>query len=164
MIPLKLQPRRGPQRGAFAFTAAAAKVVLCFLMAVTFLVGAPPEPRLDAPVRRMQVNDTKGLRFTRISSADGLSQTRVAQIMIGEGLKFGVDESKRTLKLSILSGRPPKDCILLFLAHECNISSAHCFLPRFLGTVSTFLTASRNRSNASGPSIMSAVPIFIGPS
>ena len=97
MIPLKVQHWRGPHRGAFAFTVLAVKRLFWLCTAVSLLVGAPPEPRQDAPVRRMQITDAKGLRFTRISPADGLSQTRVAQIVQDDrgfmwfGTQYGLD-------------------------------------------------------------------------
>jgi ligand-binding sensor domain-containing protein/signal transduction histidine kinase len=55
------------------------------LLAVLCAVPAQADTRRDLPVRRdvmrLPVEAAKGLRFHRLSTADGLSQTRVAQII-----------------------------------------------------------------------------------
>lgn len=45
------------------------------------LRAATLDPRVDPLIRRLPVADGKGLRFTRLSPSEGLSQTRVAQIV-----------------------------------------------------------------------------------
>lgn len=60
-----------------------ARVAICALL-IAFgrqVGGAVPEPRVEPQTVRVPVIEATGLSFRRISTADGLSQTRVAQII-----------------------------------------------------------------------------------
>ena len=73
----------------------------CLLIALFLFistgVGAVPKPRVDPRTVRLPMIDGNGLRFTRISTADGLSQTRVAQMVQDNqgfmwfGTQYGLD-------------------------------------------------------------------------
>jgi len=56
------------------------KSVLLFLLPI-IVSAATPQAQIDPRPIRLPMVDGKGIRFTRISTADGLSQTRVAQIV-----------------------------------------------------------------------------------
>jgi hypothetical protein len=51
-----------------------------FMALSSVAAGVVPEAKLDPLPRRLPMIEGKGIRFTRISTAEGLSQTRVAQI------------------------------------------------------------------------------------
>ena len=63
----------------------ATRVASCLVLAALLLPAARADSSEDAAVRadvvRLPVEAAKGLRFHRLSTADGLSQTRVAQIV-----------------------------------------------------------------------------------
>jgi ligand-binding sensor domain-containing protein/signal transduction histidine kinase len=61
---------------------ASTQLFFCLFIAISSTAGAAvPEARLDPVVRRLPMIEGKGIRFTRLSTEDGLSQTRVAQIV-----------------------------------------------------------------------------------
>jgi ligand-binding sensor domain-containing protein len=59
----------------------ARRLVTCFLLSVSALTGAVSQPHIDPRTVRLPMVDGESMRFTRITTADGLSQTRVAQIV-----------------------------------------------------------------------------------
>jgi len=65
-----------PRRGDFA-----RRLLTYFILSISTLTGAVPRPRIDSRTVRLPMVDGESIRFTRITTADGLSQTRVAQIV-----------------------------------------------------------------------------------
>ena len=56
-------------------------MLACFILSISTITGAAPRPQIDPRTVRLPMVDGEGIRFTRITTADGLSQTRVAQIV-----------------------------------------------------------------------------------
>jgi len=56
-------------------------LIVLFMLRLPALTAAVPQVHVDPRVIRLPVVDGRNIRFTRISTADGLSQTRVAQIV-----------------------------------------------------------------------------------
>src|SRR6266566_314227 len=56
-------------------------MVAQFMTLSSLAAGVVPEAKLDPLPRRLPMIEGKGIRFSRISTAEGLSQTRVAQIV-----------------------------------------------------------------------------------
>jgi ligand-binding sensor domain-containing protein len=71
--------------------------VWLFISLSSVATAAVPEARLNPVRERLPVIDGKGIRFTRITTAEGLSQTRVSQIVqddrgfIWFGTQYGLD-------------------------------------------------------------------------
>src|SRR5579863_638200 len=65
-----------PRRGDFA-----RRLLTYFILSISTLTGAVPRPRIESRTVRLPMEDGESIRFTRITTADGLSQTRVAQIV-----------------------------------------------------------------------------------
>ena len=59
----------------------ARRMLACFILSISTITGAAPRPQVDPRTVRLPMVDGEGIRFTRITTADGLSQTRVAQIV-----------------------------------------------------------------------------------
>jgi ligand-binding sensor domain-containing protein/signal transduction histidine kinase len=59
----------------------ARRFLTCFIVSISTITGAVPQPHIDHRTVRLPMVDGESIRFTRITTADGLSQTRVAQIV-----------------------------------------------------------------------------------
>jgi len=75
----------------------ARRLLACFILSISTITGAVPQPHIDPRTVRLPMVDGEGIRFTRITTADGLSQTRVAQIVQGDqgfmwfGTEYGLN-------------------------------------------------------------------------
>src|SRR3954471_12300290 len=57
------------------------RILILVALAWQGCMAAPPEPRVSPQIVRVPVSEGTGLSFRRLSTADGLSQTRAAQII-----------------------------------------------------------------------------------
>src|SRR5580658_1989708 len=75
----------------------ARRLIACLVLSVPALAAAVQQAHIGPGVVRLPIVDGKGIRFTRITTADGLSQTRVTQMVQDDqgfmwfGTQYGLD-------------------------------------------------------------------------
>src|ERR1700735_2310129 len=77
IVLLDSRPRADAPRGEDF----ARRLLTCFILSISTITGAVLQPHIDPRTVRLPMVDGEGIRFTRITTADGLSQTRGAQIV-----------------------------------------------------------------------------------
>ena len=72
-------------------------LLMCFILYVSTLTAAVPQAHIEPRPVRLEMVDGEGIRFARLSTADGLSQTKVGQIAQDDqgfmwfGTQYGLD-------------------------------------------------------------------------